>query len=115
MSTDMNDRTAPDHVPERHGPDGKAIGIGAAAVVAVAGRAWRLSRAPFADTFVARISRGRTIREFPVGVPLVPSGAPTVRFCVRGGAAIRLESTGEAAPATAVEDGDEPPRDGGTA
>ncbi|MFB7823507.1 BCCT family transporter [Streptomyces hydrogenans] len=69
--------------------------------------AWWLSWAPFVGTFIARISRGRTIREFLVGVLLVPSGATVVWFCVMGGTAIRLESTGEADLATAVEDGAE--------
>jgi glycine betaine transporter len=35
--------------------------------------AWWISWAPFVGTFIARISRGRTIREFVVGVILVPS------------------------------------------
>ncbi|KAA6211194.1 BCCT family transporter [Streptomyces filamentosus] len=69
--------------------------------------AWWLSWAPFVGTFIARISRGRTIREFLMGVLLVPSGATVVWFCVMGGTAIRLESTGEADLATAVEDGAE--------
>ncbi|MFE0700289.1 BCCT family transporter [Streptomyces sp. NPDC058872] len=69
--------------------------------------AWWLSWAPFVGTFIARISRGRTIREFLVGVLLVPSGATVVWFCVMGGTAIRLESTGAADLATAVEEGAE--------
>ncbi|MFI1717418.1 BCCT family transporter [Streptomyces litmocidini] len=69
--------------------------------------AWWLSWAPFVGTFIARISRGRTIREFLVGVLLVPSGATVVWFCVMGGTAIRLESTGAADLATAVKDGAE--------
>ncbi|WP_282693472.1 BCCT family transporter [Streptomyces sp. CC208A] len=67
--------------------------------------AWWLSWAPFVGTFIARISRGRTIREFLMGVLLVPSGATVVWFCVMGGTAIRLESTGEADLAGAVADG----------
>jgi len=35
--------------------------------------AWWISWSPFVGTFIARISRGRTIREFVVGVLLVPS------------------------------------------
>ncbi|MGW6566260.1 BCCT family transporter [Streptomyces sp. NPDC054975] len=69
--------------------------------------AWWLSWAPFVGTFIARISRGRTIREFLVGVLLVPSGATVVWFCVMGGTAIRLESTGAADLAGAVKDGAE--------
>ncbi|WP_405859166.1 BCCT family transporter [Streptomyces sp. NBC_00090] len=69
--------------------------------------AWWLSWAPFVGTFIARISRGRTIREFLLGVLLVPSGATVVWFCVMGGTAIRLQSTGEADLATTVQDGPE--------
>ncbi|MGW7513998.1 BCCT family transporter [Streptomyces sp. NPDC054796] len=58
--------------------------------------AWWLSWAPFVGTFLARISRGRTVREFLLGVLLVPSGASAVWFCVMGGTAIRLDSTGRA-------------------
>ncbi|WMX44241.1 BCCT family transporter [Streptomyces roseicoloratus] len=69
--------------------------------------AWWLSWAPFVGTFIARISRGRTVREFLVGVLLVPSGATVFWFCVMGGTAIRLESTGAADLAGAVKDGAE--------
>ncbi|GAA2998115.1 BCCT family transporter [Kitasatospora albolonga] len=58
--------------------------------------AWWLSWAPFVGTFIARISRGRTIRQFLLGVLLVPSGATVIWFCVMGGTAIRLDSTGAA-------------------
>ncbi|MGW2545047.1 BCCT family transporter [Kitasatospora sp. NPDC001574] len=58
--------------------------------------AWWLSWAPFVGTFIARISRGRTIRQFLIGVLLVPSGATVIWFCVMGGTAIRLDSTGAA-------------------
>ncbi|MEV5883942.1 BCCT family transporter [Streptomyces sp. NPDC052020] len=69
--------------------------------------AWWLSWAPFVGTFIARISHGRTIREFLIGVLLVPSGATVVWFCVMGGTALRLESTGEADLADAMRDGAE--------
>ncbi|WP_371655509.1 MULTISPECIES: BCCT family transporter [unclassified Streptomyces] len=69
--------------------------------------AWWLSWAPFVGTFIARISRGRTIREFLVGVLLVPSGATVLWFCVMGGSAIRLDSTGTADLAAKVKDGAE--------
>ncbi|MFF3756823.1 BCCT family transporter [Streptomyces sp. NPDC002185] len=69
--------------------------------------AWWLSWAPFVGTFIARISRGRTIREFLVGVLLVPSGATVVWFCVMGGTAIRLQSTGAADLAGALKNGAE--------
>ncbi|MEU2183140.1 BCCT family transporter [Streptomyces thermolilacinus] len=69
--------------------------------------AWWLSWAPFVGTFIARISHGRTIREFLIGVLLVPSGATVVWFCVMGGSALRLQSTGAAGLAEAVADGAE--------
>jgi glycine betaine transporter len=58
--------------------------------------AWWISWAPFVGTFIARISRGRTIREFVVGVLLIPSGVSFVWFAVFGGAAIDLQLTGAA-------------------
>ncbi len=56
--------------------------------------AWWISWAPFVGTFIARISRGRTVRQFLVGVLLVPSGASTVWFAVMGGSALRIQATG---------------------
>jgi len=58
--------------------------------------AWWISWAPFVGTFIARISRGRTIREFVVGVLLIPSGVSFVWFAVFGGAAIDLQLSGTA-------------------
>ncbi|NJQ06811.1 BCCT family transporter [Streptomyces lonarensis] len=56
--------------------------------------AWWFSWAPFVGTFIARISRGRTVREFVIGVLLIPSGASVVWFSVMGGSAIRTDATG---------------------
>ncbi|MEV6523865.1 BCCT family transporter [Longispora sp. NPDC051575] len=58
--------------------------------------AWWISWAPFVGTFIARISRGRTIRQFLVGVLLVPSGASAVWFSIMGGSALKLQADGEA-------------------
>jgi glycine betaine transporter len=58
--------------------------------------AWWISWAPFVGTFIARISRGRTVREFVVGVLLVPSGVSFIWFAVFGGAAIDLQLSGTA-------------------
>ncbi|WP_431783547.1 BCCT family transporter [Streptomyces chumphonensis] len=58
--------------------------------------AWWMSWAPFVGTFLARISHGRTVREFLIGVLLVPSGASIAWFSVMGGSALRLDSTGQA-------------------
>ena len=56
--------------------------------------AWWISWAPFVGTFIARISRGRTIREFVFGVILAPSVVSFVWFAVLGGTAINLQLTG---------------------
>ncbi|GGM15575.1 MULTISPECIES: BCCT family transporter [Micromonospora] len=56
--------------------------------------AWWISWAPFVGTFIARISRGRTVRQFLIGVLLVPSGASTIWFAVMGGSALRAQATG---------------------
>ncbi|GLY20979.1 choline transporter [Micromonospora sp. NBRC 101691] len=56
--------------------------------------AWWISWAPFVGIFIARISRGRTVRQFVVGVLLVPSGASAVWFAVLGGSALRAQATG---------------------
>ncbi|MEV5981119.1 BCCT family transporter [Streptomyces sp. NPDC052114] len=69
--------------------------------------AWWLSWAPFVGTFIARISHGRTIREFLIGVLLVPSGATVVWFCVMGGTGIRLDATGKVDMAEKVKEGAE--------
>ncbi|MFD2628243.1 glycine betaine uptake BCCT transporter [Oceanobacillus kapialis] len=53
--------------------------------------AWWLSWSPFVGTFIARVSRGRTIREFVLGVLLVPTIFGALWFTVFGGSAINLE------------------------
>jgi choline/carnitine/betaine transport len=66
--------------------------------------AWWLSWTPFVGMFIARISRGRTIRQFVSGVLLVPSLVSLVWFCIFGGAAIDLQKSGtDIAGAGAVE------------
>jgi choline/carnitine/betaine transport len=56
--------------------------------------AWWVSWTPFVGMFIARISRGRTIRQFVTGVLLVPSMVSLVWFCIFGGAAIKLQQQG---------------------
>jgi choline/carnitine/betaine transport len=58
--------------------------------------AWWISWAPFVGVFIARISRGRTIREFVLGVILAPSVVSFVWFAILGGSAIDLQLTGTA-------------------
>lgn len=56
--------------------------------------AWWVSWAPFVGVFIARISRGRTIREFIIGVLLIPSGVTFVWFTIMGGTALHSELYG---------------------
>jgi Choline-glycine betaine transporter len=53
--------------------------------------AWGLSWAPFVGSFVARISRGRTVREFVFGVIGVPVLLSMVWFATFGGSALYFE------------------------
>lgn len=56
--------------------------------------AWWLSWTPFVGMFIARISRGRTIRQFVTGVLLVPCLVSLAWFAIFGGAAIDLQQKG---------------------
>ncbi|MBM0065309.1 BCCT family transporter [Alkalicoccobacillus gibsonii] len=56
--------------------------------------AWWISWSPFVGSFIARVSRGRTIREFVIGVIAVPALFGALWFSVFGGAAIQLERLG---------------------
>ncbi len=53
--------------------------------------AWWVSWAPFVGVFIARISRGRTIREFVLGVLLIPMLILFFWFTTFGGAALHME------------------------
>ncbi|MEN8699287.1 glycine betaine uptake BCCT transporter [Bacillus infantis] len=53
--------------------------------------AWWIAWAPFVGTFIARISKGRTIREFVIGVLAVPTLFGALWFSVFGGTGIFLE------------------------
>ena len=52
---------------------------------------WWISWAPFVGIFIARISKGRTVREFVAGVILVPTLLGILWFAVLGGSALALE------------------------
>jgi glycine betaine transporter len=67
--------------------------------------AWWISWSPFVGTFIARISRGRTIREFVVGVILIPSMVSFVWFAILGGTALNLELAGVGNISGAVNEG----------
>lgn len=55
---------------------------------------WWIAWAPFVGVFVARISRGRTVREFVVGVLVVPTAFSLVWFGIFGGSGLRSELAG---------------------
>ena len=65
--------------------------------------AWWISWAPFVGSFIARISRGRTIREFILGVLLVPALVSFLWFTVMGNTAILFQSDGTADIYGAIE------------
>ncbi len=56
--------------------------------------AWWVSWSPFVGMFLARISRGRTIREFVCVVLMVPTMVTIIWFSIFGGAAVNAEETG---------------------
>ena len=58
--------------------------------------AWWVSWTPFVGMFIARISRGRTIRQFVTGVLLVPSIVSVIWFGIFGGAAFGIQAAGRA-------------------
>jgi len=64
---------------------------------------WWISWSPFVAVFVARISRGRTIRTFILGMLLVPTVASFLWISVFGGTALWLEIEGGTGIAAAVE------------
>ncbi|AGP48474.1 glycine/betaine ABC transporter [Psychrobacter sp. G] len=63
--------------------------------------AWWVSWAPFVGVFIARISRGRTIREFVLGVLLIPMVILFFWFTTFGGVAIHMELLAALDPAMA--------------
>jgi choline/carnitine/betaine transport len=58
--------------------------------------AWWIAFAPFVGLFLARISKGRTIREYVLGAMIVPSIMCFVWFAFAGGTAIDLTLNGGA-------------------
>ena len=55
--------------------------------------AWWISWSPFVGMFIARVSRGRTIREFIFGVLLVPTAVGIVWLTAFGGATLRQHTS----------------------
>jgi choline-glycine betaine transporter len=58
--------------------------------------AWWIAFAPFVGLFLARISRGRTLREFILGAMIGPTAMCFIWFSVIGGSALLLEADGTA-------------------
>ena len=59
--------------------------------------AWWVSWTPFVGMFIARISRGRTIRQFVTGVLLVPSIVSVIWFGIFGGTAFHVQQEADKA------------------
>jgi choline/glycine/proline betaine transport protein len=66
--------------------------------------AWWLSWSPFVGMFIARISRGRTIRQFVLGVLVIPTLLSLLWFGIFGGAALQLELFGGGGLTEAVQE-----------
>lgn len=66
--------------------------------------AWQISWAPFVGLFIARISYGRTIREFVLGVLFAPLMFTILWFSVFGLTALNIELDGAGGLSGAVED-----------
>ncbi|MGB3763473.1 MAG: BCCT family transporter, partial [Ornithinimicrobium sp.] len=56
--------------------------------------AWTVTWSPFMGVFLARISRGRTIREFVIGVLVAPSLFTLVWFAIFGWSAMEIDGIG---------------------
>ncbi|WP_206052582.1 MULTISPECIES: BCCT family transporter [Neptunomonas] len=63
---------------------------------------WYISWAPFVGMFIARISRGRTVREFLLGVILVPCLVSFLWLSLFGGTALHMELYGNGGIVDAV-------------
>src|SRR5699024_840396 len=70
--------------------------------------AWTITWAPFVGIFIARISRGRTIREFVTGVLALPVGFSLIWFGVFGMASFRVEQESGGLVDVVVDQGDVP-------
>ncbi|MEA5059830.1 MAG: BCCT family transporter [Candidatus Pelethousia sp.] len=54
--------------------------------------AWWIAWGPFVGTFIARISKGRTLKEFVLGVIFAPSLVSMVWFAIFGGLGLNLDN-----------------------
>jgi glycine betaine transporter len=64
---------------------------------------WVIAWSPFVGSFVARISKGRTIREYVFGVMIVPPAIALVWIAVFGGTSLHMDLFKHQAIASAVE------------
>lgn len=69
--------------------------------------AWWISWAPFVGSFIARVSYGRSLREFVVGVLAVPALLSFVWFAALGGTALHMQLSGQADLVAAYSSGAE--------
>ncbi|MFB6275424.1 MAG: BCCT family transporter [Halothece sp.] len=65
---------------------------------------WWISWSPFVGMFIARVSKGRTIREFVIGVLIVPSLLSFLWLSAMGGTALSLQLSNTADIAGAVQE-----------
>lgn len=71
--------------------------------------AWTISWSPFVGIFIARISKGRTIRQFVSGVLAIPAGFSVLWFGIFGHSAFQMELNGDGGLVeTIVDEGDVP-------
>ncbi|VGO22989.1 Glycine betaine transporter OpuD [Pontiella sulfatireligans] len=66
--------------------------------------AWWIAWSPFVGMFIARVSKGRTVREFILGVMVIPTLLSFVWMSILGGAALELQLSGAADISAAVND-----------
>ncbi len=66
--------------------------------------AWWIAWSPFVGIFIARVSRGRTIREFVAGALLLPSLFVFIWLTIFGGTALHLELAGAGIADAVAED-----------
>jgi choline/glycine/proline betaine transport protein len=65
---------------------------------------WWISWSPFVGMFIARVSKGRTVREFTLGVMIIPSLLSFLWMSAFGGSALWLQSNGVTDIAAAVNE-----------
>lgn len=86
---------------ERHVPKGPNVPLGGRYPGGFEGYwtifywGWWFSWSPFVGTFLARISKGRTVREFVIGNMIVPTLLTSIWFTIFGGAGIQLQMLSE--------------------